>query len=71
MDNSSKEFMFTELQVSQYPTSHLRSVGWYIGCTGGFVPVSKEVLHRDLMATSLLELIDLEESEQPDQQQEP
>lgn len=71
MDDSSKEFMFTKLQVSQYPASHLTGVGWYIDCAGGFVPVSEEALHRDLMATSPLELIDLEISEQPNEQQEP
>ena len=71
MDDSFKEFMFTELQVSHYPASHLRGVSWYINCAGRFVPISEEALHKDLMVTSPLELIDLEESEQPDQQQEP
>ena len=70
MDASSKEFMFTQLQVSQFPTFHLKSGGWYIDCTGGFVPASKEALHRDLTMAAPLELIDLEETKLPDPQPE-
>ena len=62
MDASSKEFIFTQLQVSQFPASHLRTGGWYIDSASGFVPASEEALHRDLMMAASLELINLEES---------
>ena len=67
MDDSSNNFIYTSHQVIKYPSSHLMVTGWYLDCSGGFVPTLEEALHQSLTQTTPVEMVDLEE---PDESQE-
>ena len=68
MDHSSNKFIYTMLQVSKYPSSHLMVAGWYLDCSGGFIPTSKEALHQSLIEMAPVEI---KEPKEPQKQLSP
>ena len=55
--------MFTKFQVLKYPSFHFKAADWYLDCANGFVPTTKKALHKSVIETALVEMIDLKKLE--------
>ena len=51
--------------MSKYPSPHLKAAGWYLDCSFRFVSTVEEAFHTDLIKRASIEMIDLEELEEP------
>ena len=48
VDVNSDLCVFTVVQVAKFPESHLKAGGWYLDCSGGFVPAEEKTLYSSL-----------------------
>ena len=53
--------MYTALHVSKYPLFHLKTTGWYLDFSAGFVSLVEKALYTSLNDRVLVEIIDLED----------
>ena len=62
VDVNSDLCVFTSVQVAKFPQSHLQGGGWYLDCSGGFVPVEEKPLYSSLSSSDLeLTIVPFEE----------
>ena len=70
LDDNSKKFMYTPLQVSQYPSPHLMAAPWYLDCSTSFITMSKQALHIRIVETAPMEMIELDDEEEEPKESE-
>jgi len=44
--------VYTTMQTTKFPESHLQAGGWYLDCSGGFVPPEEKNLLASLVSTA-------------------
>ena len=52
VDVNSDLCVFTPNQVAKFPQSHLQAGGWYLDCSGGFVPPEEKPLYSSLVRSA-------------------